>query len=104
RAFDFAVAETCLLELELELAPIRLRLAFALGEGLEQIHQHVENAFLHRLLVCTRQYRPPGSASTSPSSSSSRSMEETSAVVNPQRAWISPNEVGSKPIAFKRLR
>src|SRR5690606_24497515 len=104
RALDLAMPEACLLELDLQRAAARLRITFALGERFEQIHQHVENAFLHRLLVSTRQYRPPGSASTSPSSSSSRSMEEAAAAVNPQRAWISPNEVGSKPIAFKRLR
>src|SRR5690606_12130023 len=51
RALDLAVAEAGLLELELELATVRLRRPVALGEGLEQIHQHVENAFLHRLLV-----------------------------------------------------
>src|SRR5690554_3279168 len=104
RTLDLAMPEARLLELDLERAAARLRIAVAFGEGFEQIHQHVEYAFLHRLLVSTRQYRPPGSASTSPSSSSSRSMEESSAAVNPQRDCNTLNETGSNSIAFNRLR
>src|SRR6185436_371411 len=88
---------------ELALVSVRLRLIWGIDVRLEQVHQYVEDGFFHQFFLPRREYRPPGSASTCPSSSSSRSMEESSAVVKPVLVLKSPIGVGEKPSAFNNF-
>ena len=81
RALDLAIVKPGAAELLLELVPVGLRFILGFDVRLEQVHEHVEDGFFHHFFLPRREYRPPGNASTNPSSSSSRSMEETSAVV-----------------------
>ena len=97
RALDLAIVETGAAELALELVTVRLRFIWGIDVGLEQVHQYVEDGFFHQFFLPRREYRPPGNASTCPSSSSSRSMEESSAVVKLVLELKSAIGVGEKP-------
>ena len=103
RTLDLAVVKAGAPELLLELVPVRLRFIVGFDVRLEQIHEYVEDGFFHHFFLPRREYRPPGNASTNPSSSSTRSMEETSAVVNCARLLSSPIGVGEKSSTFNRF-
>src|SRR6185503_5254970 len=103
RALDLAIVEAGAAELALELVSVRLRLIGGIDVRLEQVHEYVEDGFFHQFFLPRREYRPPGSASTCPSSSSSRSMEESSAVVKPVLVLKSPIGVGEKPSSFNNF-
>ena len=82
---DLAIVKAGAPELLLELVSVRLRFIVGFDIRLEEVHEYVEDGFFHHFFLPRREYQPPGNASTNPSSSKTRSMEETSAVVNSAR-------------------